>query len=94
MIDPMTTYIVETWRAKTADGSPKVSSRIMLMGVENEWRYKRHTFAEWDWSNAPIRNQHIAAIRTIRMDIQKDPIDCAIAGGTKRGILWVVTVSR
>lgn len=94
----MTTYIVESWRPDTADGSAKVSCRIMSRQwnphtTEHEWRYKRHTFNEWDWELNPSENEQRGVVRTIRMDVQKDPVDVAYGGETVRGKLWIVTVT-
>ncbi len=92
-------YIVESWRAKTADGSSKVSTRIMRTqrnwdkGVE-EWRYKRHTDSLWDWREGFEANHRAAVIRTVRGDLQKDAISCTYGGDTIRGILWIVTVTE
>jgi len=94
----MNTYIVESWRPDTADGSAKVSCRIMSRQwnphtTEHEWRYKRHTFSEWDWELDPSENEQRGVVRTVRMDIQKDPLEVAYGGETVRGKLWIVTVT-
>lgn len=92
------TYIVESWRPDSSDGSSKVSCRIMARQwnpttTEHEWRYKRHTFNEWEWAIDAKENHRRAVVRTIRMDVQKDPIDMTYAGDTVRGSLWVVLVA-
>ena len=95
----MNTYIVESWRPDCADGSAKVSCRIMSRQwnphtTEHQWRYKRHTFSEWDWALDPRENERRGVTRTVRMDIQKDPVDVAYGGETVRGVLWIVAVTE
>jgi hypothetical protein len=87
-------YTVEAWSPDSSDGSKKVSTRIMQRDWnphtgDHEWRYKRHTFSDWDWSLDFPDNQKIGVTRTIRMDIQKDPIKVIYVGDTARGRLWL-----
>jgi len=94
----MSTYLVESWRPNTYDGSAKVSCRIMSRQwnpntTDHEWRYKRHTFDEWDWALDSSENERAGVARTIRMDIQKDPLSVSYGGDTVRGKLWIVTVA-
>lgn len=93
----MNTYVVETWRPNTADGSPKVSCRMTLRQwnprtTEHEWRYKRHTFSDWYWELSVSENEELAVLRTVRFDLQEEPAEIVYAGDTVRGKLWVVTV--
>ena len=92
-------HIVESWRPDTSDGSSKVSTRIMRRDwnpttTEHEWRYKRHTFNEWDWALDALDNHRNAVVETVRKDF--DYIDyqqpATLAGETPRGYLWVVTI--
>ena len=94
----MSTYLVESWRPNTYDGSAKVSCRIMYrdwnpVTTDHAWRYKRHTFTDWDWALDTSENERAGVVRTIRMDIQKDPLSVSYGGDTVRGKLWIVTVT-
>ena len=93
----MHTYIIESWRPDSSDGSAKVSCRIMSREwnpttTDHEWRYKRHTFGDWDWALDTSDNEKIGVVRTARMDLQEDPVDVVYGGDTVRGKLWIVTV--
>jgi hypothetical protein len=93
-------YIVESWRPDTSDGSSKVSTRIMARQwnpttTDHEWRYKRHTFNEWDWELDALDNHRAGVLATVRMDLDyvhyQQP--AIVAGQTARGYLWIVTLS-
>ena len=62
--------------------------------TEHEWRYKRHTFNEWDWELDALENHRNAILATVRKDF--DYVDyqqpAILAGETVRGYLWIVTV--
>lgn len=95
--EDMNTYIVESWRPDTSDGSSKVSTRIMARQwnpttTEHEWRYRRHTFNAWDWELDAIDNHHTSVMHTIRLDLPDAYIvEATKAGDTVRGYLWTVT---
>ncbi len=93
----MSTYVIESWRPDTSDGSAKVSCRIMSRQwnpttTDHEWRYKRHTFNDWDWALDSSDNEKIGVVRTARIDLQEDPVDVVYCGDTVRGKLWTITV--
>lgn len=92
-------HIIESWRPDTSDGSSKVSTRIMSrdwdpITTEHEWRYKRHTFNEWDWELDALENHRNAILATVRKDFDyinyQQP--ATLAGQTVRGYLWIVTL--
>jgi len=62
--------------------------------TEHEWRYKRHTFNEWDWELDALENHRNAILATVRKDF--DYVDyqqpATLAGETVRGYLWIVTI--
>ena len=93
-------YVVESWRPDSSDGSSKVSTRIMIREWnpttnEHEWRYKRHTFNDWDWAIDAKDNHRKAINSTIQKDLNYHDLTLPMthAGDTVRGYLWVVTIS-
>jgi len=91
----MSTYIVESWRPDTSDGSAKVACRIMMRDYnphrgEHEWRYRRTTLDAWNWELDPTENHMDAVVRHVRVRLQKDPISVEYGGDTARGLLWIV----
>lgn len=94
-----TQHIIESWRPDTSDGSSKVSTRTMKRQwnpttTEHEWRYKRHTFNEWDWELDALDNHRNAVVETVRKDFDYTDYQqpATLAGETPRGYLWVVTI--
>ena len=94
----MSTYIVESWRPDSSDGSSKVSCLIMGRDWnphtgDHEWRYRKTTHNEWDWALDGLENQKLAVIFHTRTRLQKDPITVERGGDTVRGKLWIVTTT-
>ena len=94
----MSTYIVESWRPDSSDGSSKVSCLIMGRDWnphtgDHEWRYRKTTLDAWDWELDPTENHMDAVVRHVRVRLQKDPISVEYGGDTARGLLWIVTTT-
>jgi len=94
----MTTYIVESWRPDSSDGDSKVSCRIMERDWnprtgDDVWRYKRHTFSDWDWELDALENHKLGVIAHVKIRLEKNPITVERGGETVRGYLWIITIS-
>jgi hypothetical protein len=94
----MTTYIVEAWHPDTNDGSPITSAQIMVRDYNPEksthqWRHKVHTNKSFDYALGHSRTREATVAQAIRLRLQKDPITVAYGGETKRGYLYMATVT-
>jgi hypothetical protein len=92
----MTTYIVETWRAPSRDGSAGIKSQIQIRDYDDKghkWRYKAHTYWAFDYVLGHSGNRERAVRWNVRRSLQQDPLTIDYGGETKRGYLYIVTVA-
>jgi hypothetical protein len=93
----MTTYIVETWRAPSRDGSAGIKAQLQIRDYDPDkgpkWRYKAHTTWGFDYALGHSGNRANAVRFAVRKSIQQDPYQIMYAGETKRGYLYIVMVT-
>jgi hypothetical protein len=92
-----TTYIVEAWHPGSKDGSAVTSARIMVREYDPEmghkWRHKTHTTRTFDYALGGSGNREATVVQAIRLRLQKEPITIEYGGETKRGYLYIATVT-
>ena len=93
----MTTYIVETWRAPSRDGSAGIKAQIQIRDYDpdkgHKWRYKAHTSWGFDYALGHSGNRVNAVRYAVRVALQQDPITITYGGETARGFLYIVEVT-
>ena len=95
----MTRYIVEAWHPDTSNGGTITSAQIMVRDYNPEksshqWRYKVHTNKSFDHALGHSRTRENTVAQAIRLRIQKDPVTVVYGGETKRGYLYIATVTE
>jgi hypothetical protein len=93
----MTTYIVETWRAPSKDGSAGIKAQIQIRDYDPNkgpvWRHKAHTTWGFDYALGHSGNRENAVRFAVRKSLQQDPYTIMYGGETKRGYLYIVMVT-
>jgi hypothetical protein len=93
----MTTYIVETWRAPSKDGSAGIKAQIQIRDYAPDkgpvWRHKAHTTWGFDYALGHSGNRENAVRYAVRVALQQDPIAITYSGETARGYLYIVEVN-
>jgi transcriptional regulator of aromatic amino acid metabolism len=92
-----THYIVEAWHPNTKYGDAITSAQIMVRDYDPEmghqWRHKKHTNRSFDYALGHSRERENTVAQAIRLRLQKEPVTVAYGGETKRGYLYIVTVT-
>lgn len=93
----MTTYIVETWRAPSRDGSAGIKAQIQIRDYDpdkgHKWRYKAHTSWGFDYALGHSGNREQAVRFAVRYALKNtDPFTVTYGGETARGYLYIVTL--
>jgi hypothetical protein len=94
----MTTYIVETWNARdNGQGNVGIRSQIQVRDYDPDkghvWRHKAHTTWGFDYALGHSGNRENAVRFAVRVALQQDPVTITYGGETKRGYLYIVTVT-
>ena len=94
----MTTYIVETWRAPSKDGSAGIKAQIQIRDYDpdkgSKWRYKAHTSWGFDYALGHSGNRENAVRFAVRYALKNtDPFTVTYSGETARGYLYIVEVT-
>ena len=94
----MTTYIVETWRAPSKDGSAGIKAQIQIRDYDpdkgQKWRYKAHTSWGFDYALGHSGNREQAVRFAVRKSLHNiDPITVTYSGETARGYLYIVELT-